>query len=165
MAKHTWKLITFTDKRTTCTGALNGKFWEKHLKSIYAFWEIAGKNSFVSLSQQDWWESSQPAKSTYNLQPDLLGSFPAASRRMSRHYCPVRVWANRVKFSNSVRGGGGGGSGCWQIPHTSYSRQQIPSDTYPGLAICQQSFSFQGNVILSNLPDSKNLPKEQIFWG
>ena len=53
MAKHTWKLITFTDKRTTCTGALNEKFREKHLKSIYAFWEIAGKNSFVSLSQQD----------------------------------------------------------------------------------------------------------------
>ena len=120
MAKHTWKLITFTDKRTTCTGALNGKFWEKHLKSIYAFWEIAGKNSFVSLSQQDWWESSQPAKSTYNLQPDLLGSFPAASRRMSRHYCPVRVWANRVKFSNSVRGGGGGGAVAdkYHIPAT-----------------------------------------------
>ena len=119
MAKHTWKLITFTDKRTTCTGALNGKFWEKHLKSIYAFWEIAGKNSFVSLSQQDWWESSQPAKSTYNLQPDLLGSFPAASRRMSRHYCPLRVWANRVKFSPSVRWGGGGAlADKYHIPAT-----------------------------------------------
>ena len=99
-----------------------------------------------------------------HLQPEtwLTGKFP--SRRMSRNYCPVMVWANRVKFSPSVRGGGGG-SGCWQIPHTSYSRQQIPSDTYPGLAICQQSFSFQGNIILSNLPDSKNLPEEQIFWG
>ena len=33
MAKRSWKLITFTDKRTTCTGAPDGKFSEKYLKT------------------------------------------------------------------------------------------------------------------------------------
>ena len=45
------------------------------------FWETAGKNLSVPHSQQDWWKSSQPARCTYNLQPDLLGSF--TGRRMS----------------------------------------------------------------------------------
>ena len=41
------------------------------------FWGIAGKHISVPHSQQDWWKSSQPARCTYNLEPDLLGSFPA----------------------------------------------------------------------------------------
>ena len=39
--------------------------------------KIAGKNVFAPHSQQDWWKSSQPARCTYNLHPDFLGSFPA----------------------------------------------------------------------------------------
>ena len=31
---------------------------------------------FLTLSK-DWWSSSQPARCTYNLQPDEPGSFPA----------------------------------------------------------------------------------------
>ena len=39
--------------------------------------EITEKNLSVPHSQQDWWKGSQPARCTYNLQLDLLGSFPA----------------------------------------------------------------------------------------
>ena len=39
--------------------------------------KIAGKNVSIPHSQQDWWKSSEPARCTYNLQPDFLGSFPA----------------------------------------------------------------------------------------
>ena len=63
------------------------------------FWEIAGKNLSVPHSQQDWWRGSQPARCTFNLQPDLLGSFLADE-------------GHRAKFIPS-RGGGRGLIGIW----------------------------------------------------
>ena len=57
----------------------NNKAWIKLSEAIFflAFWEITGKSLSVPHSQQHLWKSSQPARCTYNLQPDLLGSFPA----------------------------------------------------------------------------------------
>ena len=72
------------------------------------FWEIAGKHISVPHSQQDRWKSSQPARCTYNLEPDLLGSFPA-------DVCPDITGqfgcGHRAKFTPSVRGGGEAGGG------------------------------------------------------
>ena len=67
-------------------------------------WEIAGKNLCVLHSQQDWWKSSKPVRCTYNLQPNVLGSFPAdvspaTSGRLG--------WGHRTKFRPSVGGRGG----------------------------------------------------------
>ena len=65
-------------------------------------WEIAGKNVCVPHSQQDWWKSSKPATCTHNLEPDLLGSFPALPST-SGHF-----WSgHRTKFRPSVGGRGG----------------------------------------------------------
>ena len=67
-------------------------------------WEIAGKNVCVPHSQQDWWKSSKPARCTYNMQPDLLGSFPAdVSPGTSGRF----EWGHGTKFRPS-RGGRGG---------------------------------------------------------
>ena len=117
----------------------------------------------------DCWEkficSSLPARlmeefpvSKVHLQPAtwLTGKF--TSRRMSKYYCLVWVWGRRVKFSPSLRGGGGGSIG-WQRPHTSYSRQQIPSDTldwplasnhFPSKAISFYQISQQAKICLKN---------------
>ena len=51
-------------------------------KAFWAILSILGdcREKFtvsVPHSLQDWWKSSQPARCTYNLQPDLLGSIPA----------------------------------------------------------------------------------------
>ena len=45
---------------------MNKAFWS-HLKH---FGRLLGKKLSVPHSQQDWWKSSQPARCTYNLQPD-----------------------------------------------------------------------------------------------
>ena len=67
-------------------------------------WEIAGKNLCVPHSQQDWWKSSKPARCTYNMQPNLLGSFPAdVSPATSGRF----GWGHRTKFRPSVGGRGG----------------------------------------------------------
>ena len=64
-----------------------------------------GKHLSVPHCQQDWWRGSQPARCTFNLQPDLLGSFLADE-------------GHRAKFIPS--GGGGGGArgliGNWVWP-------------------------------------------------
>ena len=96
-------------------------------------------------------ESSQPARCTYNLQPDLLGSFRPAD------VCPDITGqfgcGHTEKFSPSVGVGGRGVDrklgvtkvrnsplqwvgwgvegerGFWQIANSSYSRHQIPSSS------------------------------------
>ena len=105
-------------------------------------WEIAGKNVCVPHSQQDWWKSSKPARCTYNMQPDLLGSFPgdvfpATSGRFG--------WGHRTKFRPSVGVEGGIETWVWpkgefipsgggEVPgkktHARYSTHQIPTDTH-----------------------------------
>ena len=48
--------------------------------------------------------------------------------------------------------------GFWQIAHSSYSTHQITSDTH--------NFPISKDILFCpNLPASKNLPEEQIFWG
>ena len=105
-------------------------------------WEIAGKKLCVPHSQQDWWKSSKPARCTYNMQPDLLGSFPAeVSPATSCRF----GWGHRTKFRPSVGGRGGhsnmgvakrriypfrGWGSVWQKTHARYSTHQIPTDTH-----------------------------------
>ena len=90
----------------------NSKAWIKLSETILNIlgdcWE-----TFISSaphSQQDWWKSSQPARCTYNPQPELLQKFS------QQPY--VVIGRHRAKFSPSVRGVGGGG-GCgpliWMI--------------------------------------------------
>ena len=61
---------------------------------------------------EDYWKSSQPARCTFNLQPDLLGRFPAdVSPNINGQFgC-----GQTAEFSPSGRGGGwvatGGGEG------------------------------------------------------
>ena len=67
-------------------------------------WEIAGKNLCVPHSQQDWWKSSKPARCTYNMQPDLQGSFPG---EVSPPTSGPFGWGHRTKFRPSVEDRGG----------------------------------------------------------
>ena len=98
----------------------------------------------VPHSQQDLWKSFQPARGTYNLQPDLRESFSAdvCTDINGQFGC-----GHRAIFRSSVgKGGGGiaigqwlwltgatypvsggGGGGFCQL--SSYSRRQIPSET------------------------------------
>ena len=79
----------------------------------------------VPYSQQDWWKSSEPARCTYNLQPDLLGSFLAdvCSNITGQSGC-----GHRAKFSSSVVRGGRR-EFLTNSRYHSYSRYQIASDT------------------------------------
>ena len=123
-------------------GNFEEKTWKQQQSMNKAFWsqfkhfgKFLGKQFSVRHSQQDWWKSSQPARCTYNLQPDLLGSFPAD---VCPHITGYFGCGHRAKFSPSVGEGWGGGEddkklggdrGFWQIGHSSYSRHQIPSET------------------------------------
>ena len=134
---------------------------KKHLRILGDCWE-----KFICSSLPVRLMGEFPA-SKKHLRPAtwLTGKFP--SRRMSRYYSPVWVWGDRVKFSLSVRGEGGG-SGCWQIPHTSYSRQQIPSDSlywpfdsnhFPSKAISFYQISQPAKIWLQN-----RYFEEEIHW-
>ena len=79
----------------------NSKAWIKLSETILNIlgdcWE-----TFISSaphSQQDWWNSSQPTRCTYNPQPELLQKFSQQSY--------VVIGRHRAKFSPSVRGVGG----------------------------------------------------------
>ena len=135
---------------------------------------------FLTASKTDGRVPSQEERCTYNVQPYLLGRFPA-------DVCPNITGqfgcGNNSKFSPSVGRGGGGSirNGCcqgakftplvgegesekgsWQVQHRRHSRHQIPLDTRPCL--------FPSNTFITrtfffpNLPDRKNLPEEQVRW-
>ena len=137
-------------------------------------WEIAGKNVCVPHSQQDWWKSSKPARCTYNLEPDLLGSFPAdVSSSTSGHF-----WSgHRTKFRPSV--GLEGGIETWVWPKGEF----IPSgggevsckknscqifytsnpNRHPQLYFSKQHFPSLDISLLPNSHPSKNWPEEHIY--
>ena len=87
---------------------------KKHLRILGDCWE-----KFICSSLPVRLMGEFPA-SKKHLRPAtwLTGKFP--SRRMSRYYSPVWVWGDRVKFSLSVRGEGGGGAVAdkYHIPAT-----------------------------------------------
>ena len=124
------------------------------------------------------------------LQPDLLGRFPAD---VCLDITGQFGFAHRAKFSSSVavggggsigpigccqsakfiptvRGGGGGERGFWQIANSSYSRHQILSSSSGRASSDTMNCLFPSNTFLSrtfffpNLPASKDLSEEQIFW-
>ena len=69
-------------------------FWS-HFKNLGRFlWNMTH-------SQQDWRKSSQTAKCTYNLQPDLLGSLPAdTSPGITGHFgCAPRAKLKKKEFA------------------------------------------------------------------
>ena len=78
----------------------------------------------------------------------------------------------KLKISLSVRRGRGRNSslhlrvlrrGGEMFQTNSTSRHRIPSYTLHYLF--PRNTFLQGHIIFSNLPASKNLPEEQIFWG
>jgi len=81
---------------------MNKAFWS-HFKH---FGRLLGKTLSVPHSQQVWWKSFQPARCTYNLQPDLLGSFPVdvCSDITGQFGCGLRA-----KYTPSVGEEGGRG--------------------------------------------------------
>ena len=110
--------------------------------------------------------SQQGAPTTGNI---IYWDFP--SRRMSKRYWLVWVWSN---WKSAFQCGGGGGEihpftcVCWggggeMFETNSTSRHRIPSYTLHYLF--PRNTFLQGHIIFSNLPASKNLPEEQIFWG
>ena len=115
------------------SGAPNGKFWEKDLKTtkkrelrclklFQTFWDVAWKNLSVPHSQQDWWRGGL-----------------------------------RATFIPSV---GGGGRAKRFLTD---SAQQL---FYPSNHLRHHNFPIsKGILFCPNLPASKNLPEEQIFWG
>ena len=137
-------------------------------------WEIAGKNLCVPHSQQDWWESSKPARCTYNMQPDLLGSFPAeVSPATSGRF----GWGHRTKFRPSV-GGRGGHRNMGVAKRRIYPFRvgevsgkklmpdilHIKSQQTPTVIFFQATLSNFGHITSSKLPSSKNWPEEHIFF-
>ena len=152
--------------------------------SIKISFEIAGKNLSVPHSQQDRWKSSKPARCTYNLETDLLRSFPAdVSPGTSGHF-----WSDhRTKFRPSVgeRGEGGGGRRKMGLPkgrNLPFTGEgggeeggrvsdkklmphilHIKSQQTPTVIFFQATFSTMDISLLPNLPASKNWPEEQIF--
>ena len=133
------------------------------------FWETAGKNLSVPHSQQDWWKSSQPARCTYNLQPDLLESFPAdiypdITGQFGGRGVGVLlgqwVWLKDAihPFSAGV-GGRFLTNNTWELFYTSNTLR------HPQLSFSQQHVPSKDILLLPHLPASKNMPEEQIFWG
>ena len=125
---------------------MNKAFWSR----FKHFWRFLG----------DWWESSQPARCIYTLQPDLLGGFPA-------DVCPDITGQFGCGHKGEIQpfsGGDGGGRGFWSIAHSRYCRQQIASDTmhflfpsntflprtyhfFPSKSLSQQKFACRTHAI------------------
>ena len=128
----------------------NNKAGIKLSGAILSIWEMAGKNLSVPHSQQDWWKSSQPTRCTYNLQPDLLGSFPADI--IGQFGC-----GHRAKFSPSAEGGE---KSFWQIVHI-----RIPaildtkSSQTPWIACFPATLYFQGHLIFPKSPNQQKFAR------
>ena len=125
----------------------NNKAWIKLSEAILSILGDCWENFSVPHPQQDWWKSSQPARCTYNIQPDWLRSF-LQTYVQSQFGC-----GHRAKFSPSV--GWGGGKEVCQIAHTSYSKHQIPTD-HSDVTISQQPFLFKDISFFPNTPATKN---------
>ena len=133
-------------KHSEAVLSISGDFWENFICPPH--------------SLQDWWESSQPARCIYTLQPDLLGGFPA-------DVCPDITGQFGCGHKGEIQpfsGGDGGGRGFWSIAHSRYCRQQIASDTmhflfpsntflprtyhfFPSKSLSQQKFACRTHAI------------------
>ena len=111
------------------------------------------KNLSLPHSQQDRWKSTQPAKCTYNLQPDLLGTFPANARPdITVHFgCGLRA-----KFSPSV---GQLGRGRFLTNNTILDTKS-PQTTW--IVYFQGNLSFQGHQFFQISQPAYF--EEQIHW-
>ena len=129
----------------------NNKAWIKLSEAILSIlgncWEKFICSSLLARLREEFPASN--ARCTYNLQPDLLGNFPAdLPPDITGQFELVWVWwkGNIQSFSgggeggtwilmwpkgkiNPSVGGGVGGRGFWEQAHSSYSIHQIPSDT------------------------------------
>ena len=112
-------------QQTQKTGAPNGKFWEKGLKPTKTSVKLS--EAILSIFG-DCWEKMYPfltpsktdgrvpnqQGTTYNLQPDLLGSFAEDVYVQTLNYGPLWVWP-KGKFRPSVQGWWG--FSVWHITH------------------------------------------------
>ena len=91
----------------------------------------------------NWWNSSQPARCTYNLKPDLLGSFPANVRPdITGHFgCGLRA-----KFSPSA-GQLGGGRFLTNNTNNTILDTKSPQTTW--VVYFRENLSFQGQIFRS----------------
>ena len=114
------------------------------------YWE----NLSVPNAQQDWWKSSQPARCTYNLQPDILGSFPANVRPdITGHFgCGLRA-----KFSPSVGQLGGGRFLTNNSSNNTILDTKSSQTTW--IVYFQGNLSFQGHQFFQISQEGKRLLK------
>ena len=119
-------------QQTQKTGAPNGKFGGKGLKptttsvklseailSIFGdCWEKCIRSSPPERLMEEF-PTSKVQPTTYNLQPDLLGSFAEDVYVQTLNYGPLWVWPKgKIQtFSWGVVGGGGLGCSVWHITH------------------------------------------------
>ena len=114
------------------------------------------ENLSVPHSQQDWWKSSQPARCTNNLQPDLLGSFPANVRPdITGHFgCGLRA-----KFRPTV-GHLGGGRFLTNNTNNTILDTKSPQTTW--IVYFQGNLSYQGHQLFQISQPAYF--EEQIHW-
>ena len=119
---------------------------------------------------EDYWKSSQPARCTLNLQPDLLGSFPA-------DVCPdingQFGCGQTAEFSPSGRGGGGGwvATGNWVFSGGWGGRGEWGRGFWQHIAAISDikfltTLSFQGHIITSTSPSHQKIARRtDILWN
>ena len=143
----------------------NKKAWMKMSEAILNILRHCWENFICSSLRARLMKRLSASK--VHLQPStwLTGKFPS---RRSKFKFSSSVGVGRGLMGNWVwpkgyihlfSGGWGEGlRGFWQIAHSSYSTHQITSDTH--------NFPISKDILFCpNLPASKNLPEEQIFWG
>ena len=104
--------------------------------------------------------------SEVHLQPAtrLPGKFP--SRRLSRHYEILMASLGVVIGQNSALLWGEGGGGDSKSNWCGQGEFLTPNPLrHPEMSISHQHFPSKDILIFLNLPASKILPEEKIFWG
>ena len=143
-------------------------------KAVEAILRILGdgwEKWSVPHSQQDLWKSFQPARCTYNLQPDLRESFSAdvctdingqfgcgrraiLRRSVGEGGNAVGQWLWRTGAIHPVSWGGGGGGVSVNIAILDVKYPQTPR-----IVFFPRTVSFQGHFITSTSPNQQKIAR------
>ena len=115
-------------------------------------------------SQQDLWKSFQPARCTYNLQPDLRDSGSGSLGVVIGQYSDVQLGRGELRLDNGcggraqfailpVSGGGGGGS----VNKAAILDVKYPQT--PRIVFFPRTVSFQGHFITSTSPNQQKIAR------